>query len=107
MILNIFSKAIAGDKGVFYNYFTKLTDKEGNELSCKVKFRQECGAPKGDSCPRVIEVDKHDANLVKKTITYIPKNETEEKEVEERTLWVSSWKDKGEYIDHSLDDFVD
>lgn len=107
MILNIFSKAVAGDRGVFYNYFTNLTKKDGSEVTCKVKFRQECGAPKGENCPRVIEIDKHDCNLVTKSIVYTPKNETEEKEIEEKILWISKWEDKGEYEDHSLDEFVD
>lgn len=104
MLLNIFAKKrTATDGKAFYSYLTTLTKKDGDQETVQVKFREDCGQPKGQECPRVIEVKKENANLVKRTITVL-KGDTEE-EVESRTLWVSGWVDKGEYVDHSLDDY--
>lgn len=104
MLLNIFAKKrTATDGKTFYSYLTTLTKKDGEQETFQVKFREDCGQPKGQECPRVIEVKKENANIVKRMITVL-KGDAEE-EVESRTLWVSEWVDKGEFVDHSLDDY--
>ena len=104
MLLNIFAKKRTTDDGKpFYSYLTTLTKKDGNQETVQVKFREDCGQPKGQDCPRVIEVKKGDANLVKRKVMVVRGDADEE--VESRTLWVSGWVDKGEYVDHSLDDY--
>lgn len=105
MLLNIFAKKRTTEEGkAFYSYLTTLTKTNGDQETVQVKFREDCGQPKGQECPRVIEVKRENANLVKKNITKQEEGGTE-KEIESRTLWVSAWEDKGEYVDHSLDDY--
>lgn len=102
MKITVFAKKrTAGDGKVFYNYLSTLTNKNtGEETVVQVKFRQECGAPDPHKCPRVIEFDKKAANLSKHSYT------TEDGETRTRSeLWVSAWKDAGEYVDNSMDDF--
>lgn len=106
MLLNIFAKKRTTKDGkVFYNYLTTLTKKDGEQETAQVKFRDDCGQPKADVCPRTIEVKKENANLVKRVITVPGKEDQPDKEVEERKLWISEWEDRGAYIDHSLDDY--
>lgn len=106
MLLNIFAKKRTTKDGKdFYNYLTTLTKKDGEQETVQVKFRDDCGQPKADDCPRTIEVKKENANLVKRIITVPGRDDQPDKEVEERKLWVSEWEDRGDYIDHSLDDY--
>lgn len=101
MLLAIFAKrAQTKDGKVFYNYLSTLKTKGGEEHIVRVKFRDSCGAPKPESCPRNIEVDKSDANL---TVREILKDDGTT--VLTRTMWVSSWVDGPEYADHSLDEY--
>lgn len=91
----------------FTAYVSKLTRKDGSELTASVKFREECGAPKLEECPCYIEVAKDDANLNKRVFEATAED-GEVKEVESYTLWVTKWKKLPEkYVDHSLDDFAD
>ena len=85
----------------FTVYTGRITKKDGTELPVTVKFREECGSPKPEICPCIIEFDKNDGNL--STRNYISKTGEERKAY---TLWLSDWKksDK-EYVDHSLDEF--
>lgn len=102
MKITVFAKKrTKSDGGTFYNYLSTIKQKStGDEIVVQVKFRQECGLPDPHKCPRVIEFDKKAANLAKHSYT------TEEGETRTRyELWVSSWKDCGEYVDNSLDDF--
>lgn len=102
MELTVFSKKKSTKEGKpFLTYFAKMTKKDGTELTTEVKFREECGAPK--ECPCNIIVEKQDANLVEKPITY--EKDGEEKDAIQRRLWVSAWVDGEPYVDHSLDDF--
>ena len=106
MILNVFAKKrTTKDKKIFYNYLTTLTKKDGEQETVQLKFRDDCGQPKADDCPRCIEVKKENANLVKRMITTPGNNESEGTTVEDRKLWVSAWEDKGAYVDHSLDEY--
>lgn len=89
----------------FTAYVSKLTKKNGEEITAGVKFREECGAPKAEECPCYIEINKTDANLATRK-TEITTDEGEIKEIEQKTLWVSAWKmSQDKYVDKSLDDF--
>lgn len=102
MNLTVFAKSKTTKEGKPFNtYFSKLTKKDGTEVSVELKFREECGAPKNFPCN--IIVDKQDANLVEKEITY--EKDGEEKEALQRRMWISKWTDGEPYVDHSLDDF--
>ena len=92
----------------FTAYVTKMTKKDGSELTAGVKFREECGAPTADECPCYIEVNKNDANLSTRTYEVTDPDTNEVKDVTQYTLWVSKYvKSVEEYVDHSLDDFED
>lgn len=86
----------------FTAYVTRLTKKDGTEVSMSVKFREECGAPKLEECPIIIEFDKNAVNRVECPYT---REDTGEEAVA-HTLWISAWKRSPEkYVDHSMDDF--
>lgn len=91
----------AGKPKIFYTYLSTLVRQStGEVVPVQVKFREKCGAPDPDLCPRYITVDKSNANL-----TY-EEYETEDGEVKSAAkMWVTDWTDGGEYVDHSLDDF--
>lgn len=92
----------------FTSYVTKLTKKDGDEVSMSVKFREECGAPKLEETPCYIELDKNNANIATKKIEVTDEESGEIREVESKTLWIQDWTMSNEkYVDHSLDDFED
>lgn len=102
MKLNVFAKKRTRKDGkVFYNYLSTITKKDGTEESVQLKFREDAGQPNPKECPRVIQVNKENANLVKKTVII------DEKEIEQRTLWISKYNDLGDYVDTSLDEYED
>ena len=102
MQLTIFAKRAQTKEGkVFYNYLSSLTNKLTGEVhAIRVKFRDDCGAPKPESCPRNIMVDKKNANLVTSNIT-----KDNGDVIVSRTMWVSAWNDGPAYVDHSLDEY--
>lgn len=108
MQVTIFSKKRTTEDGkkTFFSYFTKLKKKGGEEITTQVKFREECGQPKGDECPINIMFDKNDANFTEKNITYKDKDGNE-KDAVERVLWIKSWIEGEPYVDTSMDDFED
>ena len=90
-----------GKVKIFWNFLTTLRSKSGDEFIASVKFRDECGEPKPETCPINIEFDKRNANLTDRK--YIDKEGVEQVA---KTLWLSSWKESDDvYVDHSLDDF--
>ena len=103
MELAIFAKKrMTRDNKPFTGYIAKLKNKvTGEEITCGVRFREECGAPKYEDCPMMISVDKRNANLSEKMVV----NEDTGDVITSRTLWVNQWKKSGEFVDHSLDDF--
>lgn len=105
----IFAKKRQTKEGkAFTAYVTKMTKKDGSDLTASVKFREDCGAPKADECPCYIIVDKLDANMSTKTREVVDSESGEIRDVTNYTLWVSKWvKSDEEYVDHSLDDFED
>lgn len=100
-ILIFAKKRTKHDGGIFYNFLATLTNKKtGEALTVQVKFRHECGTPDINKCPRYIEIDKTHGNLTEYTYT------TDDGEVRTRyELWISQWKDGGEFVDDSLEDF--
>lgn len=107
MTLTVFAKKRQvtedGKARIFYTYLTKLTKKDGTEITTAVKFPEDCPAPKADICPCNIDVERQNMN-------YNEKTETNEDGVSfvSRVLWVKKYSlSDVEYIDHSMDDFVD
>ena len=104
MKILVFAKKRTTKEGKKFNiYISKLNKKDGSEITCGVKFREECGAPKPEECPCYIEVAKVDCNMSTKEVV---DKETGAIYIN-NTLWVSKWKmlaDK--YEDTSMDDFV-
>jgi len=100
--LLIFAKSRQTAEGKqFFTYLSSLTRKtDGEVITVQVKFRQECGQPNPQKCPRYIEVKQTDCNFTEKTL------ELDDGFKTARTLWVSAWKDAGDYIDESMNDFV-
>ena len=103
MKITVFAKKGQTSEGrVFWNYLSTLRNKAtGEDFVTQVKFRDECGAPKPETCPTNIEFDKKDANMVDRKYT-----DKEGVEQIAKTLWISAWKNSDDvYVDHSLDDF--
>lgn len=102
MKITVFAKKRTSKDGrEFYTYLSKLTKKDGTEMTVACKFPDEL-KPKADECPLNIEFDKSSANLDHKTEV-----DKESGEVYERnTLWIKKYdKSKEKYVDKSLDDF--
>ena len=111
MNLNLFAKHKTGTsqktntKYDFYSYTTRMTRKDGEVITAQVKF-SNVDAPNGAECPITIIVNKKDMNLV------VEHNEVRNDDgdiIEVKTyytLWVKAYTAQ-EYIDHSLDDFLD
>lgn len=102
----IFAKKRKTSEGKeFFGYIATITNKDGEESTIGVKFKDECGNPKPEACPLYIEFDKDDANISKKTETKVDEV-GEESKVEYKTLWISKYIVSDEkYVDHSLDDY--
>ena len=104
MQATIFAKKMTSKDGRQFNRFiTKLTRKDGEEVTMNVKFREDCGEPK--ECPCNIVFDKADANFREKLEQYADKETGEAKEAVSRTLWISKWELGEPYVDTSMDDF--
>lgn len=86
----------------FYNYLTRMMQKSTGEIvTVQVKFREDCGSPKADQCPMIIEVPKGKANMSTREF----KDEFGDTKIA-RTMWVSEWtKSKTEFVDNSMDDY--
>jgi len=112
MEITIFAKKRMTREGKpFYSFLSTLKRKDGTDLVCTVKFRDEAGSmPKPEQCPMNILVDKTKANLAtRKFDRQVTDPETGEITTEQGqsyTLWVSSWLPGGPYEDHSLDDIL-
>lgn len=101
MNLTIFAKRRQTKEGkTFFTYLSTLTNRSGESITVQVKFRDSCGQPKPETCPRCVVVDKSAANLNVKEVTD-DNGVTHVRNV----LWVSQWSDGGAYVDHSLDDY--
>lgn len=107
MKLTIFAKKRTTKDGrPFYNYLTTLTKKDGEEVTMQVKFRDDCGQPKGENCPMNIVVEKTSCNYSEKIRTYEDKDGNKEKTID-KVLWINAWTEGEPYVDTSMDEFVD
>lgn len=85
----------------FYTYLTKCVRKStGEGFTAEVKFREDCGAPKGADCPLVIDIPPGKANLTEREY----ENSTTGEIGVTRVIWVSEWSNLGAYVDTSMDD---
>lgn len=101
MEITIFSKKRQSRDGrTFYNFISTLTDRNGNEKTMQVKFREEGGTPKPEKCPMNILISKTDCNISKRRY-----KDKDGLECEALTLWISRWEPGTVYIDHSTDDY--
>lgn len=101
MEITIFSKRRTSKDGkTFFQYLTTLTRKDNTTEVLRVCFRN-VDAPKPETCPRNIIVERDNSNIATRHYT---DNSTGEMKTS-RTLWVSAWEQGTEYIDHSLDDY--
>lgn len=112
MKLTIYAKKRTTEEGKsFYTYLTTLTKKTGEEMKVQVKFRQDCGNPRGEDCPMNIIVPKDKANLAEERYTASEVDEnTGEVTLTTKTnyrLWVAEWSKGEAYRDTSLDEFQD
>lgn len=103
MQIVVFAKKRNTKEGkVFYTYLTKLTKKDGTEITSAVKFRDDCGVPRPETCPCNLIIEKGDCNFSTKATT----NEETGEIITSNTLWVNQWSVGDPYVDHSMDDFV-
>lgn len=102
MRVTVFAKKRTTAEGkIFYTFIGRLIKKStGEVVTVQLKFREECGSPKHELCPRVIEFEKKDSNY---TETQIPRDDGSV--ILSRVVWISKWKDIGAYVDKSMDDF--
>ena len=103
MELAIFAKKRQTRDGrTFYTYLTTLTKKDGEEVTCSAKFSEAFPAPKPETCPINIIVDKADCNFRAKRLI----NEATGEVFMSNTLWINKWAaSPNEWEDHSMDDF--
>ena len=103
MNITIFAKKRkTADGRVFYSFISRLVNKTtGEEETFRVKFRDECGSPKADDCPCVIEVERGKINRV---VEHYVDDKTGDDRTSQ-TLWISEWTKGGEYVDTSMDDY--
>ena len=97
-------KSADGRNYDFYSYTTRLTKKDGEVITVQVKF-SNCDSPDGATCPCAIDVKRNDMNLA---TDHYEKRDAEGNITEVCTkyiLWVKAYT-IGEFVDHSLDDFV-
>lgn len=102
MEITIFAKKRTNREGKpFTSFITTLTKRNGEKLTCAVKFHADTVPPKAEDCPMNIEITKADCNLAQKQYT-------DEKTGEVRyssTLWVRGWARGTDYIDTSMDEY--
>lgn len=100
MKVTVFAKRIRKQDGSsFTGYVSQLTRTDGTRQYVRVRFNQGVQLPA--EFPAVIEIEKKNANLAKKTIT-----NHDGTTYDRFTLWIAAYKPSGEkYVDHSLDDF--
>ena len=111
MEITLFAKKRTSKEGkVFYNFLSTLTRKDGDQILVTVKFRDEAGTPKPESCPMNIIVDKKFCNLstrkFNREVVDQATGEVTQEIGESYTLWVTKWIPGAAYVDHSMDDFV-
>lgn len=104
MTITVFKKKITPKNGSnpFHKYVTTITDKDGVDYYCEVKFRDGLTIP--STFPCIVMVDKPHMNLTHK-VNRVTDDNGEVKEYQRNTLWVNNIDGVSEYVDHSLDNF--
>lgn len=102
MKATIYAKMREKNGQKFPVFLTRLTKKDGEVITCAVKFRDDAGKPDPKKCPMNIVFDKKDANFSVKKVEL-----SNGEPAENKTLWVSKWAEGAAYVDTSLDDFED
>lgn len=85
----------------FDSFLAKLTKKGGTQITASVRFREECGQPKGSECPCNIVIEKGQCNMSEREWF----NDETGEISKSYTLWITGWERGSEYVDHSMDDF--
>lgn len=102
MELSIFSKKRQTREGKSYNiYVARMPKKNGEIIPVRVKFREEAGVPRAESCPLNIVINKEDCNMAKTEYVRDDNGEVGTS----YTLWVTRWQKGSDYVDTSLDEF--
>lgn len=102
MEITIFSKKRQTKEGKsFDSFLSRLTKKDGEQITVSVRFREACGQPKGDECPCNIVIEKGQCNMSEREFF----NEETGEISKGHTLWITQWKPGSEYVDHSMDEF--
>ena len=102
MEIAIFAKKRQSNDGrTFYNYLTRLTRKDGTEISAVVKFRSNVTPPDPNICPLYIQFNKDDASFSSKTVV----NEDTAEVITRNTLWVHAYQPGRPWVDTSMDEF--
>lgn len=103
MEITIYAKKRTTAEGKsFWSYLSRLTRKDGAELTVSVRFRESAGNPKPEECPMNIVIEPGYANLSTRKYTREDTGEL----AESYTLWVTDWEPGIPFVDHSLDDFA-
>lgn len=103
MKITVFKKVRSSKDGrKFDSYITRLSKKDGSDVSMSVKFSESCKPPV--DFPIILEVEKKDANLSKRRYTDMSTGDVKEG----LTLWLKKYNVSREtYVDHSLDEYED
>lgn len=104
MNLTVFRKKVTPKNGnnPFNKYVTTITDRDGNNYYCEVKFREGLNVP--NTFPCIVVVDKSHMNMTRK-VNVVTDDNGDTKEYQRNTLWVNAIDGIEEYVDHSLDNF--
>ena len=106
--ISIFAKKRTSSDGKpFVTYLSTLVRKGGEKVPVEVKFADEAGSPKPESCPCNIIVEKANMQDRKYVVDAVDESTGavyKENRVAKR-LWVSKWKNGSAYVDHSMDDY--
>lgn len=109
MKITLFAKSIHSRDGKSYAIFvTNLERKDGSKQYATVRYVGDDTRMGFDSkrCPCIINIEKGDANLSKKTRTVTDSKTGESRTVDSYTLWVKKYTEAPEkWVDHSLDEF--
>lgn len=102
MRLTVFAKTMKSKEDrKFRVYLSRLTKTSGEEVPIRIQWGE--GVPIPSTFPIIINVEKKNANLSVRKYTDKDGNESLS-----HTLWVNEYTPTGEeYVDHSLDEYVD
>lgn len=102
MKITVFCKERNGkDNNKFLSYISKLTKKTGEEVTVQLKFSEECGKIKKDSCPCIIDVEVSDCSYSERKVI------KDDREIINRVLWINKYtKTDDVFVDTSASCFM-